>query len=224
MVDITGSGFTGAFRLKPIVFAAIGLMVAYVLYHNERFLIDSAAPVWKHYEPFKWWLLPHGLAGACALILAPLQFWDGLRRRHLTLHRTTGAIYVAGALVLAPLGAYIQILNELQGAARSFSVETAIQSSLLFVTTLIGLIFALWGKIDQHRQWMVRSYAVALTFLEIRVFYGLSGLEEPFDWHVLETIVWSFTASALLVGDLANLVYDARVGRRATARVRVPAE
>jgi hypothetical protein len=65
---------------------------------------------------------------------------------------------------------------------------------------------------------MIRSYAVALTLLEIRVFYGISGFEQPFDWHVLETIVWSFTASALLVGDLANLVYEARMGRRGTAR------
>ena len=31
-------------------------MAAYVLYRNERFLIDPAHPVWQHYE-FKWWLL-----------------------------------------------------------------------------------------------------------------------------------------------------------------------
>ena len=67
-------------RLKHVVFAAIAAMAAYVLYHNESFLLNAAAPVWKHYEPFKWWLLPHGLAGACALILAPMQFAEGFRR------------------------------------------------------------------------------------------------------------------------------------------------
>ena len=70
------------FRTKSLVFTAIAAMAAYVLYHNERFLLDPAHPIWNHYEPFKWWLLPHGLAGACALLLAPLQFAEGLRQRH----------------------------------------------------------------------------------------------------------------------------------------------
>jgi hypothetical protein len=69
------------FRTKDSVFAGIGLMSAYVLYHNERFLIDASDPMRAHFEPFKWWLLPHGVAGACALLVAPLQFSDRLRRR-----------------------------------------------------------------------------------------------------------------------------------------------
>jgi hypothetical protein len=83
-------------RLKHVVFAVIVAMMAYVLYHNERFIIDAANPVWNHYEPFKWWLLPHGLAGACALLLAPLQFAEGIRRRYTVMHRTIGTIYVIG--------------------------------------------------------------------------------------------------------------------------------
>src|SRR5712691_7599152 len=89
-------------RTKHLVFTAIAAMTAYVLYHNERFLLDPAHPIWNHYEPFRWWLLPHGIAGACALVLAPLQFAEGLRRRHTALHRTTGTIYVISALILAP--------------------------------------------------------------------------------------------------------------------------
>ena len=84
MASSTGvmpAAFVRPLRLKYLVFAAIAMMAAYVLYHNERFLLDQAHPIWKHYEPFKWWLLPHGLAGACALLLAPMQFAEGLRRR-----------------------------------------------------------------------------------------------------------------------------------------------
>lgn len=209
------SGFSGGpawLRPKAAVFTAVALMAAYVLYHNERFLIQPHNPVWQHYEPFKWWLLPHGLAGACALLLAPMQFSDRLRRRFLTLHRTTGALYVLGALVLAPLGMYIEYLDEAQGAARSFTIETLIQGGLLMVTTLIGLGFALKGMITQHRQWMIRSYAVALTFLEIRVILGVTGLDEPFSFPVIETVVWSCIALSIFVGDVANQIYDLRVG------------
>ena len=128
---------------KYVVFAVIVVMGAYVLYHNERFLIDWSAPVWNHYDPFKWWLLPHGLAGACALLLAPMQFAEGFRRRHTKVHRTIGTLYVMGCFVLAPLGLYIQHLDEAQGAARSFTIETMIQSSTLMITTGFGLYFAL---------------------------------------------------------------------------------
>ncbi len=143
------------FPMKYLVFTAIAAMTAYVLYHNERFLIDPAHPIWNHYEPFKWWLLPHGLAGACALLLAPLQFAEGLRRRHTTLHRTIGTFYIIGVFILGPLGLYIQYLDEAQGAARSFTVETIIQSSTLMITTAIGLYFALKRQFTYHRQWIV---------------------------------------------------------------------
>jgi hypothetical protein len=205
------------FPMKYLVFTAIAAMTAYVLYHNERFLIDPAHPIWNHYEPFKWWLLPHGLAGACALLLAPLQFAEGLRRRHTTLHRTIGTCYIIGVFILGPLGLYIQYLDEAQGAARSFTVETIIQSSTLMITTAIGLYFALKRQFTYHRQWMIRSYAVALTFIEIRVILGVSGLDDPFDWHILETVVWSCVAASVLIGDIANQLYDGHLARLRTA-------
>lgn len=209
----------GGFRLKYLVFAVIVAMMAYVLYHNERFIIDAANPVWNHYEPFKWWLLPHGLAGGCALILAPFQFWTSLRQRHTVVHRTIGTIYVIGVLILAPVGLYIQYQNEAQGAARSFTIETMIQSSTLVICTLFGLYFALRRQFTYHRQWMIRSYAVALTFFEIRVILGVFGLDQPLDWHILETVVWSCVASSVLVGDIANQIYESRVvGSRPVAR------
>jgi hypothetical protein len=202
---------------KYAVFAVIALMGAYVLFHFERFLIDWSAPVWNHYEPFKWWLLPHGLAGACAMFLAPLQFAEGLRRRLTTVHRTVGTIYVIACFVLAPVGLYIQYLDEAQGAARSFTIETMIQSSTLMITTGLGCYFALTRQFTYHRQWMIRSYAVALTFLEIRVILGVFGLDEPFDWQVLETVVWSCTASSVLIGDIANQLYEGHLSRRRAA-------
>jgi hypothetical protein len=202
-----------AFRMKYLVFAAIAAMAAYVLFHFERFLIDSAHPAWNHYEPFKWWLLPHGIAGFCALVLAPLQFVEGIRRRYTALHRTMGTIYVISACVLAPIGLYIQYLDEAQGSARSFTIETVIQSSTLMITTGIGCYFALKRQFTYHRQWMIRSYAVALTFLEVRLILGVFGLDQPPDWHVLETVVWSCVASSVLVGDIANQLYEGRLAR-----------
>lgn len=211
----------GLLRLKYLAFAGIAAMMAYVLYHNERFILDSAAPIWKHYEPFKWWLLPHGIAGACVIVLAPMQFIPNLRRRYNAVHRTVGTLYVFGVFVLAPIGLYIQYLDEAQGAARSFTIETVIQSSTLMITTGLGCYFALKRQLTYHRQWMIRSYAVALTFLEIRIIMGVFRLDDPLDWHVLETVVWSCVASSLLAGDIVNQVYESYLARqRIAARAR----
>lgn len=188
-------------RPKYVLFALIALMMAYVLRHNESFLIHPEDPVWHHYHPFRWWLLPHGIAGACALLLGPLQFSDRLRQRFTKFHRVAGRIYVASALILAPLGAYIQYFEERLGAPRSFSVAGAVDAILLVVTTGIAFAFILNGKVQQHRQWMTRSFAVALVFVEVRVVQGVTGWEH-LGIAATETIVWSCLAFSLLSADI----------------------
>ena len=187
---------------KYLAFAFVGLMVAYVLRHNESFLVNAKDPVWQHYQPFKWWLLPHGLAGACALVLGPMQFSDALRRRYTKLHRIAGRIYVAGALIAAPLGIYIQHFQERFGAPRSFSMAAASHGTLWMVTTAIAFAFILKGKVQQHRQWMTRSFVVGpMVFLGVRVILGVTGLENRGPAAV-ETVVWVCLASAILLADI----------------------
>jgi uncharacterized membrane protein len=198
-------------RLKYLLFTFVGLMVAYVLWHNESFLINKADPVWQHYKPFRWWLLPHGLAGACAILLGPLQFSDRLRARFTKFHRVVGRIYIAGALIVAPLGAYIQFFQERTGGPRSFSIAALVDAILLMLTTAIAFAFILNGKVQQHRQWMTRSFAVALVFLEVRVVAGVTGWERiP---GAIETIVWSCLAFSLLSADIVLQVQELRRSR-----------
>jgi uncharacterized membrane protein len=204
-------------RLKYLLFTLVGLMVAYVLWHNESFLINRADPVWQHYKPFRWWLLPHGLAGACAILLGPLQFSDRLRARFTKFHRVVGRIYIAGALIVAPLGAYIQFFEERLGGPRSFSIAALVDAILLMLTTAIAFAFILNGKVQQHRQWMTRSFAVALVFLEVRVVAGVTGWEKiP---GAIETIVWSCLAFSLLSADIVLQVQELRRSRPAARAV-----
>jgi len=197
---------------KNLAFAGIILMMAYVLRHNESFIIDRSDPNWDHIKSFKWWLLPHALAGACALILAPLQFSDRLRRRFTKMHRIVGRIYITGAFVLAPLGVYIQYLEERIGDPRSFTIATSVDAILLMSTTAFALFFILKRKIQQHRQWMTRSYAVALIFFEVRFISGVLGLDDSVG--ATETIVWICLAFSI---PLADLVLQLQESRRSSA-------
>jgi uncharacterized membrane protein len=186
-------------RPKYFLFGFIAFMVAYVLVHNERFLINSADPAWLHYQPFKWWLLPHGLCAACALILGPLQFSDRLRQKYAKLHRVIGRFYVAGVFIGAPLGLYIQYFEERMGGTRGFTLATVADAGIWISTTAIAMYFILNGKVQQHRQWMTRSFAVALVFLEVRVVAGLTGWETP---AAFEAIVWMCVALSLFFADV----------------------
>jgi uncharacterized membrane protein len=207
---------------KYLLFAFIGLMIAYVLRHNESFLLRPQDPVWHHYQPFKWYLLPHGIAGACALLLGPMQFSDRLRRRYTQLHRVVGRIYVAGVFVAGPLGFYIQFFQERMGETRSFSVAALVDAALWMTVTAIALAFILAGKVQQHRQWMTRSFAVALVFLEVRVVGGITGWER-LGSQATETIVWSCLVFAVLSADIVLQLQELRSSRAVLKRAQANA-
>jgi uncharacterized membrane protein len=191
---------TSLLRPKYLLFGFIGLMLAYVLVHNERFLINANHPQWTHIHSFRWYLLPHGIMAACALLLGPLQFSDRLRQRFAKFHRVVGRFYVAGVFIGAPLGFYIQYYEERMGGARSFSFAAFTDAAIWMLTTAIALYFILKGKVQLHRQWMTRSFAVAIVFLEVRVVLGITGWER-LGPSVVETVVWMCVAFSLLFAD-----------------------
>jgi uncharacterized membrane protein len=207
-------------RPKYFLFAFIATMMAYVLHHNEHFLIDRADPVWNHYQPFKWWLLPHGLSGACALLLGPMQFINWLRQRFTKLHRIVGRIYVAGVFIAAPLGAYIQYFGERMGAPRSFTIAAVVDAILLMSTTAIAFVFILKGRVQQHRHWMTRSYSVALVFLEVRVISGVFGLDNK-GIAVAELIVWICLAFCIPLADVVLQIQESWRSHSASMKAHV---
>lgn len=215
--ELSGSK-SSSLRAKPAVFTAIGAMTLYVLYHNERFLIEPSNPIWRHYAEIAFWLVPHAVAGTCALILAPLQFSERLRKRYTTTHHVVGRIYVIGALVLAPLGAYGQYYAEGSGGPREFTTLAVVDAAMLMTTTLVAYLFAIRRRITLHRQWMTRSYAVALVFFEGRLLAGLLGTET--NVNALMATIWSCLALSMLFAELANSFYDIKVNVRAPAPVR----
>ena len=198
----TGAQSKFVIRPKYLAFTFVAVMMAYVAVHNESFLVNWKDPIWAHYRTIKWYLLPHGLTAACALLLGPLQFSDRLRARFTKFHRVTGRIYVAGALLGGPLGA---IMQAVEGPDR-WVVLSVVDATMLVATTSIALIFILKRNITQHRNWMTRSYAVTLVFLGGRFFGGTLGLDsnEPMSL----AIIWACLALSLLLADVGIHLQD----------------
>jgi len=204
---------------KYVVFSLIGLMSLYVLYHNERFLVDPNHPAWQHYESFKWWLLPHGVFGAIVLLFAPFQFSERIRQRFAKAHRVMGRMYVVGALLLAPMGAYIQYHQEQMGAPRSFTILGIVDAAMLMSATLLAGWFAYKRKIGLHRQWATRSYAIAMVFIAARFVMGVTGWER-LGVEIVQATIWSCLALSVVVADISINWREMR--STFTAKVIVP--
>src|SRR6476469_3978428 len=208
---------------KYVVFSVIAVMTLYVLYHNERFLVEPTNPVWQHYAAFKWVLLPHGIFGTIVLLFAPFQFSDRLRQRFTKAHRIMGRLYVIGAFGLAPLGAYIQYFQERMGAPRSFTILGIVDALMLMSATALALLFAVRRKIALHRQWATRSYAIALVFIAGRFVLGVTGWE-ALGVEIVQAMIWSCLALSVPLADVALNWKDLRSTVTAPAKARVSAK
>lgn len=200
-----------AVRVKHVFWAAFGLLTLFVLHRYEAPFLDSRSPVWQHFAPVKWWLLPHGVAGALALLLAPFQFSERLRRRSLRLHRVLGRLYVAGVAVAAPVAIPIAVI---QGPPTLVMAAT-IQSVGWLVTTAVALYCVRTGNIQQHREWMTRSYPFAMVFVVARALLAVPAIQAMGEVGLV-SVVWSTVAAAYFI---PSFVIDwRRVFRRQTER------
>lgn len=176
------------------LFTVVGVMTLFVAWNNERFFLDPLAPEWAHYTPVRWHLLPHGLGGALALALGALQFSTRVRRRYLRIHRLAGRVYIGGMLVAAPVAIWIAFL-----ANPWFLIPfTVIQALTWTLFTLVAYLCIRRGDIRAHREWMMRSYAIVLIFLEGRVLMAIPALaRQGMDAVVL--VNWACFAITLIV-------------------------
>ncbi len=157
---------------KYALFAALGVITLFVIWHHERFFLDPHAPEWAHYSPIRWHLLPHGLGGTVALALGVLQFSTRIRRRYLRVHRLAGRFYIGGTFVAAPVAIWMAFIN-----SPWFLIPfTVVQATTWMLFTLIAYRCVRRGDIRAHREWMIRSYAIVLIFLEGRVLMAIPAL------------------------------------------------
>ena len=185
------------FHPKHALFAVLAAVTIFVVYHNERFIVDHSDPQWTYYLPVRWLLVPHGLAGLVVLCLGATQFSSRLRQRHARVHRVLGRCYVIGVAIAAPLGIYITALHN----ALPTRIAITTQSLLWMLTTGMAFYCIRRRRFQQHRHWMIRSYAITLIFLADRVLVAIPWLSD-LDADTSPTILWLCNVIAWVVPTL----------------------
>ena len=156
---------SGRSRFKTVLWVSIGLTTLFVFITSELLLVTDY-PMYHAYRlqviADRQLLIPHTLAGLIALLAGPVQFSSRFRQRHLKFHRVLGRLYAASVFV----GAFTGIAL---ASGRPGLPGTSMQAAAWIVCTTAAVITARNRHIVQHRQWMIRSYAVTLTFVSSRV-------------------------------------------------------
>jgi uncharacterized membrane protein len=151
---------------KPIFWIILGLAALSVIPFTEfPILHDKTGPNVAYRAKLfhdRFLLFPHALGGILALLSGPLQFSRRFRSRHLKFHRVLGRVYVFSVLIAAT---FALILTQGSG----LEIATYVQAGAWITCTLAAFLTARNRQLVQHRQWMIRSYAVTFTFVSLRV-------------------------------------------------------
>ena len=109
----------------------------------------------------------HFMGGAIAIVAGAFQFSASLRARHLSLHRLLGRFYV-GAIIFSGVAGFVLAVNSIGG----FYVQSGFGLMAIFwlATTLSAYLLIRKGNVKSHENWMVRSYAVTLAGVTLRLY------------------------------------------------------
>jgi len=137
------------------------------------------------YVQHPWVALLHMVPGLLFLTLAPLQFVAWIRQRRIDLHRGLGRML---AICAAISGLFALVVNFRFPAFGGISTQAAtVFFGSVFLFSLTKAIRHIRRKeVRLHREWMIRTFALAMGVASIRVFIGLFtalselGLEEVF--------------------------------------------
>lgn len=118
--------------------------------------------------------LLHVVPGGLFLLLAPLQFSSRLRTRHVRVHRWSGRLLAIAAITAASTGLYFGLFMPFAGLSESLPI--ALFGGLSCYTIVKAVVAIRSGQVERHREWMIRSFALALAIATVRVFGAVLDL------------------------------------------------
>ena len=180
-----------------ISLAGVVATVFFVTVALPYLALDPAALA--RYAPRERWILVHIAFGAGALLTGPVQLWLGVGGRTAGVHRRLGLAYVACVGVSSVAAFYLATHTRFGWV---FGAGLTGLGIAWIVTTALAVAAVRRGLIEQHREWMVRSYVVTFAFVTFRVLWlglqaaGVGTLQEQ-----LAVSAWFCWAVPLLVAE-----------------------
>lgn len=132
----------------------------------------------------------HLLGGAIALAIGPFQLSSRFRKRHLSLHRLLGRIYVS-MILIGGLGSLSLAISASGGLPGKFGF--GMMAVVWLISTSMAFISIRRRRIAEHQVWMIRSYAITLAAVTLRFYLPISiaaGYEFAAVYPVIAWLCW----------------------------------
>jgi uncharacterized membrane protein len=200
-------------RLATIAIAAVVAIGFFLNTALPYLLLDQSAMA--RYWPRRWWLFVHVAGGAVALLSGPVQLWLGLSRHAMRMHRRLGLAYVTSVAASSIAAFYLAAQTSLGWVFASGITGLGVA---WIVTTAMAIAAIRHGLIQQHRDWMIRSYVVTFAFVTFRSLWSVLSVAGLGTQHEqLGAASWFSWAVPLLATEVVLQ------GRRILAAVRAQA-
>src|SRR6266478_10167976 len=114
--------------------------------------------------------LTHILPAMLFMALGPLQFVRGLRSKHPRVHRWSGRIFLTASAVVGVTGLRLAYGKTIGGVDEKAAIT--LFGTFFLIALARGLWHAMRREFAQHREWMIRGYAIGLAVATIRPIMG----------------------------------------------------
>ncbi|MDJ0908585.1 MAG: DUF2306 domain-containing protein [Woeseiaceae bacterium] len=149
--------------------------------------------------------------GAIAIVLGALQFSTTLRNRYLAVHRRLGQIYIL-SVVASGIAGLLLAIESTGGLVSHFGFGA--MAVVWVFTALVAWRKVLDRDIEAHRAWMLRSYAVTLAAVTLRIYLPLSQIAGiPFE-EAYPAISWMCWVPNLIIVEWFMIEKTRKVAHR----------
>src|SRR5712675_2258884 len=114
--------------------------------------------------------LMHIVPAMLFMILGPLQFVRRLRARHPRIHRWSGRIFLTASALVGVTGLTLAFGKTIGGVDEKAAIT--LFGSFFLIALAKALWHALRREFAQHREWMIRGYAIGLAVATVRPIMG----------------------------------------------------
>jgi uncharacterized membrane protein len=131
---------------------------------------NPAAQLDRAFDDRRALTLLHIVPGMLFMVLGPLQFVRGLRAKYPQVHRWSGRIFLTTSAVVGITGLTLAFGKTIGGVDEKAAVT--LFGSFFLIALARGLWHALRREFAQHREWMIRGYAIGLAVATVRPIMG----------------------------------------------------
>lgn len=199
--------------LAYVYFSYLLLLITfqYIPYHTDvAFLrIKQEVIVFDHYKIA---FFTHVYTSIFLMIFGAIQFSNYIQKKYVKLHRISGRFYVGILLLLSgPSGL---IMSYYANGGLVAQISFLLLSSFWMLFTFLSFYFVLKRQLIKHQKFAIRSFALTLSAISLRLFkYLLVLFFEPYPMDAYRIAAWSGWMFNLLLAEIIIYYKFSRISK-----------